>query len=125
ENQVDERLDHEVRLLQIAAKKAAGIEGHFGFRHATDQHLGQLSGRHLFEPHAQLSQHPGADFLFDNTSIENPVACDRVAAYRCEQIVKFQYFDAPLAHHPRENVVVFHSLVDPDDIVEQEGCRVG
>jgi hypothetical protein len=112
-------------MLQIAAKKPTGVKGHFGLRHSAHQKLGQLCGRHVFEPRAQLSQHPGADFLLDNTSIQNPVTRDWIAAQGCEQIVKFQYFDAALAHRPRENVVVFHRLVDPDDIVEQEGCRVG
>ncbi|OBX36321.1 hypothetical protein A8U91_00662 [Halomonas elongata] len=87
---------------------------------ATDQKLGDLSGRQGFEPGAHLPLHAHSHEIGSQLAIQNPGQRLGVLGHLGQHVVHFQHFHAMLPHLGDEIEMIALGLVDPHHIIEQQ-----
>ncbi len=88
--------------------------------HAADQVVGQLLGVHLGHGRVQLGGQADTDHLWAHAPVEQPFARLRVLHRLLQQLAHEEDLDVAVAHHVDEGVMLDPSLLDPDDVVEQQ-----
>ena len=123
EQGVRQRVDDEagrVLVLERRQEAAADLVGHVLEGDAADQVLGQLRGRHLVEPGADVGGEAETDQVTGDLAVEQPGARFRDPHDVGDAVLELQHLDTALLELGDEVEVVALGLLDPDDVVEEQ-----